>query len=140
VKLGVAAVPPPEQGLAGRFAWIIGLRLAFLTLLLIATAIFYLGGAFAKYSESFRIVWMTIAAAFALAAVYATVLRSARRLREMAYAQLVLDQIVWTAIVYVSGGGTSGATSFYALTCLVGAVLVGLRGGSRGSSACASRS
>jgi len=33
-----------------------------------------------------------------------------------------------TAIVYVSGGATSGATSFYGLTCLVGAILIGLRG------------
>ena len=39
-----------------------------------------------------------------------------------------LDQITWTAIVYVSGGASSGATSFYALTCLVGAILVGRRG------------
>src|SRR5208282_5312261 len=41
---------------------------------------------------------------------------------------IVLDQLTWTAIVYVSGGATSGATSFYALTCLLGAVLVGWRG------------
>ena len=132
MKLGLAPHlsqrPAPEQGLAARFAWTTALRLLFLTLLLVATAIFYLGGALLQYPQSLRIVWMTIAAAFALAAVYATVLRSARRLRVMAYAQLVLDQITWTAIVYVSGGGTSGATSFYALTCLVGAVLVGLRG------------
>jgi len=128
MKLGVAPVPAPEQGLAGRFAWTTALRLVFLMVLLVATAVFYLGGALTEYPQSLRIVWITIATAFALAAVYATVLRSARRLREMAYGQLVLDQMTWTAIVYVSGGGTSGATSFYALTCLVGAVLVGLRG------------
>src|SRR5262249_54790423 len=89
---------------------------------------FYLGGELSSFPDSLRVVWLTIGAAFALAAVYAAVLRSARHLREVAYAQIVLDQITWTAIVYVSGGGTSGATSFYALTCLVGAVLVGLRG------------
>ncbi len=128
MKLGVAPAPAAQHGLAERFAWTTALRLVFLILLLIATAIFYLGGTLSQYTASLRIVWMTIAAAFALAAVYASVLRSARRLRETAYAQLVLDQITWTAIVYVSGGATSGATSFYALTCLVGAVLVGLRG------------
>ena len=36
--------------------------------------------------------------------------------------------MTWTAIVYVTGGATSGATSFYALTCLLGAMLIGLRG------------
>ena len=53
---------------------------------------------------------------------------SGKRLQALAWAQIALDQITWTAIVYVTGGATSGATSFYALTCLVGAILVGLRG------------
>ena len=128
MKLGLTATLPQEQGLAGRFAWMTALRLLFLTLLLVATATFYLGGELSRFPESLRVVWVTIGVAFALAAAYAAVLRSARHLRELAYAQIVLDQITWTAIVYVSGGGTSGATSFYALTCLMGAVLVGPRG------------
>lgn len=73
-------------------------------------------------------VFKTIGAAYACAAVYATVLRSGKRLRLLAVVQIVLDQLTWTAIVYVSGGATSGATSFYGLTCLVGAILVGIRG------------
>jgi signal transduction histidine kinase len=39
--------------------------------------------------------------------------------------QLVTDQLTWTAMVYISGGPTSGATSLYGLTCLSGAILVG---------------
>src|SRR5262249_13790080 len=74
------------------------------------------------------IVFATIASGFALAAVYAAVLRTGKHLQRLAEAQIVLDQLTWTAIVYVSGGATSGATSFYGLTCLVGAILVGLRG------------
>jgi signal transduction histidine kinase len=117
-----------EDRLARRLAWITGLRLAFLTLLLVATAFFYLRGALGDYPESQSIVFATIGGAYALAAVYATVLRSGKHLLRLAEAQIVLDQLTWTAIVYVSGGPTSGATSFYGLTCLVGAILVGLRG------------
>ncbi|MDB4997328.1 MAG: Two-component sensor PilS [Myxococcaceae bacterium] len=117
-----------DEPLAGRLAWITGLRLAFLTLLLVATAFFYLGGELSSYPFSLRIVFGTIGAAYALAAVYAAVLRSKKKLWLLAQAQIVLDQLTWTAIVYVSGGATSGATSFYALTCLVGAILIGLRG------------
>jgi signal transduction histidine kinase len=117
-----------DERLANRLAWMTGLRLAFLTLLLVATAFFYLRGALGVYPQSQSIVFATIGAAFALAAVYATVLRSGRHLRRLAEVQIVLDQLTWTAIVYVSGGATSGATSFYGLTCLVGAILVGLRG------------
>ncbi len=121
-------MPMTDGPLAGRLAWITGLRLAFLTLLLVATAFFYLGGELSSYPFSLRVVFATIGAAYALAAVYAAVLRSKKKLWLLAQAQIVLDQLTWTAIVYVSGGATSGATSFYALTCLVGAILIGLRG------------
>jgi two-component system, NtrC family, sensor histidine kinase HydH len=130
MKLGIAAEAqaPRAHGLSTRLAWMTGLRLAFFTLLLVATAIFYLGGELARYPTSLRIVFVTIAAAFALAAVYAAILRTGKRLTDLAYAQIVLDQATWTALVYVTGGASSGATSFYAFTCLVGAILVGLRG------------
>ena len=117
-----------DDRLANRLAWITGLRLGFLTLLLVATAFFYLRGALGVYPESQSIVVATIGTGYGLAAIYATVLRSGKHLRHLAEAQIVLDQLTWTAIVYVSGGATSGATSFYGLTCLVGAILIGLRG------------
>ena len=117
-----------QQGLADRLAWMTGLRLVFFTLLLIATAVFYLGGELTRYPVSLRIVFITIATSYTLAALYAAVLKTGRRLLTLTYAQIIIDQVAWTAIVYVSGGATSGATSFYALSCLVGASLIGLRG------------
>jgi two-component system sensor histidine kinase HydH len=131
IDLELARTVDPSAGddrLANRLAWITGLRLGFLTLLLVSTAFFYLRGALGVYPQSQSIVFSTIGAAYALAAIYATVLRSGRQLQRLAEAQIVLDQLTWTAIVYVSGGATSGATSFYGLTCLVGAILIGLRG------------
>jgi len=133
----VSALPNPranpriefiDDGLRRRLSWVTGLRLSVLTLLLGATFFFYLRGKLAEYPETLRIVYVTIGVAYALAAVQAAVLRSGRRLRQLTYVQLVLDQFLWTAIVYVSGGASSGATSFYGLTVLVGAILVGLRG------------
>src|SRR6185295_14604521 len=46
----------------------------------------------------------------------------------IADAQLVIDQLTCTVVVYLTGGAASGATSFYGLTCLVGAALSGSRG------------
>jgi len=117
-----------DSRLPNRLAWITGLRLLFLSLLLGATAFLYLRGDLGQYPESQLVVFASIGSAFALAAVYATVLRSGKHLRRLAEAQVVLDQLTWTAIVWVSGGATSGATSFYGLTCLVAAILIGLRG------------
>ncbi|HVH47044.1 MAG TPA: ATP-binding protein [Labilithrix sp.] len=117
-----------DDRLSNRLAWVTGLRLGFLALLLGSTAFFYLRGALSQYPQSQAVVLGSIGAAFALAALYAVSLRQKRRLRHVAEVQIVLDQLTWTAIVYVTGGATSGATSFYGLTCLVGAVLIGLRG------------
>jgi signal transduction histidine kinase len=128
MELGIRSAVAPDDTLAGRIAWITALRLGFLVLLLSAVAILYLGGELARYPFSLRVVFATIASGFALACGYALALRTGKHLRDLAWAQIVLDQITWTAIVYVSGGVSSGATSFYALTCLVGAVLVGVRG------------
>jgi signal transduction histidine kinase len=127
MELGIRSTQP-DHSLAGRLAWITGLRLAFLVLLLGATATLYLRGELARYPFSLRVVFLTIGPGFALAGLYAAVLRSGKHLHALAWWQIALDQVTWTAIVYVSGGATSGATSFYALTCLVGAILVGLRG------------
>jgi two-component system sensor histidine kinase HydH len=127
MELGIRTAAP-DHSLAARIAWITGLRLAFLMLLLGATATLYLRGELARYPVSLRIVFLTIVAGFAQAAVYAAVLRTGKRLQSLAWAQIAIDQLTWTAIVYVSGGAASGATSFYALTCLMGAILVGRRG------------
>ncbi len=118
---GGADHAPPRAGITA-------LRLAFMLVALGATATLYLRGELANYPVSMRVVFATISAGFAQAAAYAVALRSGRRLQGLAWAQVVLDQATWTAIVYVTGGATSGATTFYALTCLVGAVLVGRRG------------
>jgi two-component system, NtrC family, sensor histidine kinase HydH len=129
----LAQLPSPrieliDDGLRRRLSWVTGLRLVVLTTLLGATFFFYLRGKLTEYPETLRIVYVTIGVAYALAAVQGAVLRSGKRLRELAFVQLALDQILWSAIVYVSGGASSGATSFYGLTVLVGAMLVGLRG------------
>ena len=52
----------PDDRLANRLAWITGLRLAFLTLLLVATGFFYLRGELAVYPESQTILVATISA------------------------------------------------------------------------------
>lgn len=119
--------------LVKRLTWTIGARLAFLILLLTAIAFFYLRGRLTEYPVSLGIVFVTLAVAFAHGAVSAAVVRSGRFVSVIADTQIILDQITWSAIVYVSGGATSGATSFYALTTLLGAMLTGLRGAALGA-------
>lgn len=77
---------------------------------------------------SSNLVLGTIGGSFALSAVYMALVRQGRGLPWLADGQIVIDQLVWTILAYVSGGVSSGATSFYGLTCLTGAVVGGVRG------------
>jgi two-component system sensor histidine kinase HydH len=127
VRLGVpesvAGVP-----LARRLAWVVGARVVLLSVALGAVAVVTVKRGFDVGSSTVQIAIATVAFALALAGIYAAVLRTGRGLERLATAQLVLDQATWTVLVYLTGGAASGATSFYGLTCLLGAFLVGLGG------------
>jgi two-component system, NtrC family, sensor histidine kinase HydH len=116
-----------DESLAVRLAWLTALRVIVLTLFLVVTTAVYLRG-FRSGGFSSMFALMTVAAAYGAAVVYAVALRFGRALKTVAYAQLITDQLTWTALVYVTGGVNSGATSLYGLTCLSGAILLGLPG------------
>jgi two-component system, NtrC family, sensor histidine kinase HydH len=126
MELGVRATA--EGSLARRLSWLTALRLVVLTTFLVGTSTIYLGGfTLGGFSSLFALV--TVGIAYGLAAIYAVMLRAGRALATVARVQLVTDQITWTALVYITGGAQSGATSLYGLTCLSGAILLGVRGG-----------
>src|SRR5262245_32833794 len=127
VRLGVPE-SVAQQTLARRLAWTTGGRVVVLTVLLGAIAALNVATGFDVGSTTVQIVIATLAGGFALAALSAAVLRRGRALAAVATTQIVLDQITWTIAVYLTGGAASGATSFYGLTCLLGAFLIGLRG------------
>jgi signal transduction histidine kinase len=115
------------SGLSRRLALLTAVRLVLLTLALALVGLFYLrGGGLA--SLTLRVGLGTLVVSFALAGLYAVLLRAGKGLVLLAYAQLVLDQLTWTVVSYLTGGAASGAASFYGLSCLVGALLTGLRG------------
>lgn len=116
--------------LARRLVWVTLGRIVVLGLALGVIVLLFYRGEPRLDSFSVRAAMATLMFAFAATAVEAAVLRAGRGLSRLADGTLVVDQLTWTAIVYVSGGAASGATSFYGLTCLVGAALTGLRGAS----------
>jgi two-component system sensor histidine kinase HydH len=119
----VASAPLPR-----RLAWLTAIRLVLLMVALLLVGRFYLRAGYDSSSYTLRVTLATLAVSFALAAVYAAILRSGRWFTQLSDVQLVLDQLTWTVVAYLTGGVTSGATSFYGLSCLVGASLTGMRG------------
>jgi len=121
--VGSAALPR-------RLAWLTGARLLFMTVALALVGSLYLGGQYEARYYTLKAGLVTFGMGFLLTALYAMLLGRGKRLELLADAQLVLDQVTWTVLVYLTGGAASGATSFYGLSCLVGAALSGLRGAS----------
>jgi signal transduction histidine kinase len=116
------------EQLASRLGWLVVLRLLFLTLLFGLTASFYLRSGFRIGTYSNRVLLVALLATYAASATYYVALKRRRRVVTLAYAELIVDQATYTALIYVTGGATSGATALYGLTCLVGAILIGPRG------------
>jgi two-component system, NtrC family, sensor histidine kinase HydH len=127
VRLGI---PDAVAGapLTRRLAFVSVVRLTLQTVLLGLVGLFFLWPTFELESFTARVAVAALGAAFASTLAYALVLRSGRHLEGLVYSQLIFDQLTWTVAVYLSGGAASGATSFYGLTCLVGAMLKGIRG------------
>jgi two-component system sensor histidine kinase HydH len=126
LKLGI----PEMLGspLARRLAGLTAARLLLLLLSFVLVGGFYLRGKFGLGSYSLRVAFEAFGLAFGLTGVYAVLLRRGRHIERLAEAQLIVDQLTWTVVAYLTGGASSGATSFYGLSCLVGASLMGVRG------------
>jgi len=86
-------------------------------------------------TQSSRLALVTVALSFGLAGVSSAMLRKGLHVEHIAHTHLIVDQITWTILIYISGGINSAATPFYGLTCVAGAILTGLRGASIGATA-----
>jgi signal transduction histidine kinase/3D (Asp-Asp-Asp) domain-containing protein len=115
-----------DSALGRRLVGLSFFRLAVLGIFLGLLQLYYLPIELGGLSSMVGIA--TVAFACTTTAVYALTLRRERWLEAMAHVQLITDQLTWTAIVYISGGVTSGAASLYGLTCLSGAILLGTVG------------
>jgi two-component system, NtrC family, sensor histidine kinase HydH len=115
-----------ESTLARRLARLSLVRLTVLTVFLALVSLVYLRGVTDGYSS--QVAFSTVVAGYALAAVYASLLRLERFLGSVAHAQIVTDQLLFTSIVYLTGGVGSGAVSLYGLTVVAAAIVLGVRG------------
>lgn len=129
-----SSVPKPSQPITAaaplerRLAWVTGFRLVLLSLLLGLLGLLNFKTQLAWATFTIQTALGTLAVAFAVTALYAALLRRGRDMQFLVVLQLVVDPMLWTMIVYLSGGPSSGATTLYGLSCLTGAMLTGFRG------------
>ncbi|MFC1642049.1 PAS domain-containing sensor histidine kinase [Myxococcota bacterium] len=137
IELGVAGAAA-GMPLGRRLAWLTAVRLVFLAVLLGLVGLVFGHSSLGPDGFTPQAALLTLAVAFAQAGVYAAVLSAKRALVTLARTQLVLDQLTWTVVAYLTGGAASGATSLYGLTCLAGATLLGRQGAALAAVAAAS--
>lgn len=129
MALGAASQPLTTAApLARRLAWVTAARLVLLSLLLGLLGLLNFRAPQAWETFTVQTALGTLALAFAVTALYAALLRDGRHMQRLVVLQLVVDPLLWTVIVYLSGGPASGATSLYGLSCVTGAMLTGFRG------------
>jgi two-component system, NtrC family, sensor histidine kinase HydH len=105
-----------------------GLRLAVLLCLHVVVVAFHLSGDLERFQATSRLLAFLVGAGFVATVVDLARLRTGAPSGLGDTLQLVVDQGLWSGLVYLSGGATSPATSLYALTCLAGAISLGRRG------------
>jgi two-component system sensor histidine kinase HydH len=127
IKLGIPEILSAAP-LARRLAGLTAARLFLLSISFVLVGAFYLRGRFELGSFSLRVAFGAFGLSFGLAGIYAGLLRRGWQIERLAEAQVIVDQLTWTVVAYLTGGASSGATSFYGVSCLVGASLMGLRG------------
>lgn len=116
-----------------RLLWLNLIRLVVLTILLVLTGSTFAGKYIDWGTQSSRLALAAVALSYSLAGVSTATLRLGRHVETISHLHLIVDQITWTILIYVSGGINSAATPFYGLTCVAGAILTGLRGASIGA-------
>jgi two-component system sensor histidine kinase PilS (NtrC family) len=109
-----------------RLKTLMAVRLVMVTTLLLVAA----------YTEAisdtllpFNPFYALIGATYALTVVHALLLRFAKRLEPLVYAQVIGDLVITTGLVYLTGGSRAGFTLLYPIAVLSGSTLLARRGG-----------
>lgn len=81
-----------------------------------------------RFGLSLRVAALAAGVAFVSALLQLWFAARGRHLARLAMGQLLLDQLIISTLVFLSGGVASGATSLYGLSCLAGGLLLGVPG------------
>jgi len=122
--------------LSGRLQKLMFLRVIFVSLLLGASVFIQVRETKTDFGSIQTYHYLLIAVIYFLTFVYALILKRLKNLTAFAYAQLVMDTVVVTAIVYTTGGIESIFSFLYILAIINGSIILYRRGGMITASCC----
>jgi len=115
-----------RASLEQRLKTLMAFRLVMVTTLLLVAAY---TEAISETLLPFNPFYALIGATYALTVVHALLLRFARRLEPLVYAQVAGDLVITTGLVYLTGGSRAGFTLLYPIAVLSGSTLLARRSG-----------
>lgn len=112
-----------------RALWLISLRVVVATFLLVITVLIQYQSRPAGVFGTLSPLYVFIASVYLLTVVYSILLRVIRDPGRVIFVQMILDPLLVTALIYVTGGISSPFTFLYLLVIMVASRLLYRRGG-----------
>ncbi len=113
-----------QPDLYDRLKWLTFFRLIFSSLLLGSTVVLQIDENSSLLARPFIAIYGLTAAIFLLSGIYAWVLRSITQYQLLAYIQIVLDTLIVSLIIYITGGFSSIFSFLYLLVLIYASILV----------------
>jgi len=117
-----------ENEFLHKFKWIMFFRLLFTTILLGSTIIFQLRESPSLLARPLVFIYVLTAAIYLLSFIYSLILRRVKRQLLFAYVQFIIDTVVVTLILYVTGGFSSIFSFLYLVVIIYSSMLLFRRG------------
>ncbi len=111
-----------------KLKWIMFFRLLFTTILLGSTIIFQLRESPSFLARPLVFIYVLTAAIYLLSFIYSLVLRRVKRQLLFAYVQFIIDTVVVTLILFVTGGFSSIFSFLYLVVIIYSSMLLFRRG------------
>ncbi len=123
-----SAAKYPERDFTRRLKWIMFFRVLFTTLLLGSTIVFQLRRSPSFLAEPLLFIYSLTIGIYVLSFVYSILLRRVKSKQLLAYVQIIIDTVVVTLIIYVTGGLSSIFSFLYLVVIIYSSMLIFRRG------------
>lgn len=118
----------PEGEIKAKLKWLMLFRILFSTLLLGSTIILHFRDSPPPLNSPIVILYGLIAFIYLLSLVYAVVLYRIKHLNLIAYVQIIVDTIIVTVIIFVTGNYSSIFSFLYLVVIIYSSILIPIRG------------
>lgn len=122
-------IEEPREALLARVKWLMSVRLVLATFSLGTAALVQITAGKPYLDSTLISLYLLIGIVYSLSLCYAFIIRQIDRLKTFAFIQLVLDMLLISGLVRVTGGIASDFTLFYYLSIIAAGIILYRKGG-----------